>query len=159
MGSLRSSVIRLAYSSPNSREVLLPILRRASYYHPPNNNTFELDSDHVLTHVEYGVWKAYAKEGGEMVASFVVSYYHGSDVPSLTDAMAYKRQLGLGRKALRILVRAYGELRSSHSSNTSDEAQAAWKSLGAHTSWDGDIPIEKFGGRGRSYYYLSKSDV
>lgn len=129
----------------------------AQYWHGAAGVMYPLSDGVTLTHEGYGVWKARTIDG-DLVASFMVSYYNGSDVPSVADAIAFSRGKGYGRQILRALVNHYGELRSSHSGNTSDAAQAMWKSFHPRVSWDSeDLDVSKFGGsRSRSYYYLSK---
>jgi hypothetical protein len=119
---------------------------------------FSLGGGYEMTHEGFGVWKV-RDSTGELAATFVISYYTGSEVPALSDAHAFVRGVGLGRRALSVLVRHYGELRSSHTGNTSDEAQKMWESLNPRVSWDSeDLNASKFGGskRTRSYYYLTK---
>lgn len=131
---------------------------QATYWHGPEGLQYPLSDGVILTHEGYGSWKARALTG-DLVASFAISYYNGSDVPSVTDAMAFTRGKGFGRQILRILVNHYGELRSSHSANTSEDAQAMWKTLHPRVAWDSDdLDASKFGGskRSRSYYYLSR---
>jgi hypothetical protein len=122
---------------------------QASYFHGPEGVELDLGDGVVLRHEGYGVWKAW--EGTELVASFLVSYYHGSDIPALADAEAFKRGAGIGRRAIKALVHHYGRLRSSHNGNTSPDASRAWKALGARALGYGDT------GFGGSHYFLSST--
>lgn len=129
-----------------------------TYFHGATGQAYNLSDGVVLTHEGDGIWKAKSPEG-DLVLSALISYYPHSEVPAVSDIMAFTRGKGYGRQVLQKLVDHYGELRSSHNGNTSDPAQRMWASLRPRLAWDSeDLPDSKFGGskRTKSYYYLSR---
>lgn len=94
------------------------------------------------------VWK-----NQELVGSFYFNLHHR--IPSLDDARAYERGLGIARRVIKFLLGFYPALRSSHSGNSSYDAAKAWDALGAVALWSDE------GGTlyGRSHYVLFRAEA
>ena len=127
--------------------------------------TYDLGDGYTLDRYSGGVFKFVFD--GEIVGGLNVTRDADSldsefpeRLASVQDVMVYPqiamlrtgshRGKGLYRRALPILKKLYGGIRSSHHGATSDEAAKAWKKVGARTGLTSDDP-RKYGG---SWYSL-----
>jgi SPP1 gp7 family putative phage head morphogenesis protein len=70
-------------------------------------------------------------EKGEVSGHFAVTHYPDSPHPAMDSSWAFQRGKGIGRHAIKALVKHYGSLRSSDNGMTSDDAAKAWRAVGA----------------------------
>ena len=108
-----------------------------------------LGNGYIMKEEGDGIFKTYDSQGN-LVASALVAFHPGSDVPALDGIDAYNRNEGLGRRMVTQLVVYYGSLRSSHVGNTSESASEMWIRLGARSLRTDEV------GHGRSHYILER---
>jgi hypothetical protein len=124
-------------------------------------STHDLGNEYSLEEYPGGVFK-FSLDGaiaGSLAMSRSPSAAADSMFPerlaSVQDVLIYPEHRGKGlfRRALPVLKKLYGKIRSSHTGSTSDQAAKAWKHAGARNVLTTDPP-QRYGG---SWYALESA--